>query len=39
MTVLPPADPDIIALGYDPVYFALLLYLAIGLMTIEWWWE
>ena len=34
MSILPPIDPDVIVLGYDPLLFALSFYLFIGTLVV-----
>lgn len=34
MSVLPPTDPDIIVLGYNPVYFVFAFYASLILLFI-----
>ena len=34
MSILPPADPDLIVLGYDPLVFAIAFYLCFGVLVV-----
>lgn len=34
MSVVSPADPGLIVLGYDPLYFALAFYLSIAALVV-----
>ena len=34
MSILPPTDPDLIILGYNPMYFASAFYLCVGALVV-----